>query len=1273
MDESSYWDTYHRSEGTRFFHKVGKESAVFAASINLLRDQLPQNSKLRQSYYAHTGGYKNPYSSKKYRSALMEEKEEFKKPGLPIAPSSYFYNRLLNYKLGLCYFIEQEFSKIIPQKQKNNEGKMRPIVYVENSYPCIMVHIRPMENPSDWYSHDGRSKAFQKLLMAYFIAFVNYNADQAGLPIETVSRSSFGQFLPSVAETIHSFRINIGIVPLSYAEVIVDSLVQLYRIFQTFNDKNSQLFSSEQRQKLGADAEYYNKKKQAEYSDRLKEHTEGSRKQKPRQPQPIQPKENIWEMLRTVGDSVGKWFLSEMFREQAGVELLSTLVLEELYNFNGITSETPILKVVKCFEISNKDTVTFQKNQLKELATHKKRSWNDKTIRPIHDDRFWDLIKAQCTALGGDETLYAPRGQVFGLYAYLEKLHGDFKRYYRVPAKKMHPENDDPGSSSEEEGPTPIPAKEQFFTKKITYSTGMIAIAFAYYAAKKYLYDKKGYRDFNVIQKYMYYETEYNLGPAIDIGLKESKQSPNEILFFDLNYCNAKNEANKHSGNELLKYNLRCEPTVIILDYTSATTLQINQALEIIARKEGNPIELILLISSGLKNENGGCDDNPYGTLRIFTRTKEDLNEVYKCLIDAGSKRNKHLLNGGHYLLPIAHDIRRAYKQSGFVPTNKNLLAIGFYKQAIAEKDSGKFLEALNNFKIAAERSYEPAFEEIYKILQGVKLDPAYRNEFLIFLIRQKNKRMSIAKAYLELLNDDLSHPASLYVLGRDHFDHGRAAAADKCFKDAAELKYPPAYLWLYFLIKFNYVAHNIREKSNWETLSAQEIDWFQKAARTGQAEAQANLALCYQHGLGVDKNQQEAFRLWTLAANQNHAYAQWNLGICYEHGLGVDKKGKKAVQWYTAAAEQGYADAQFNLGVCYANGTGVAKDEQKAVEWCTAAAEQGNADGQFNLGMRYANGTGVAKDEQKAVQWYTAAAEQGNAGAQFNLGVCYADGTGVAKDEQKAVQWYTAAAEQGDADGQFNLGVRYANGTGVAKDEQKAVQWYTAAAEQGHAGAQSKLKQITKYLKEFNQKHQIEPKLSFLEKQEKEIILLKASAEQGKADAQYMLGNCYKYGFSGVVKDGQKAMQWYHLAAEQGHADAQFKLGDCYKNGFSGVVEDEQKAMQWYHLAAEQGHADAQCKLGICYTHGSSGVVKDEQKAIQWYHLAAEQRHAYAQYKLALWYEYGGTGIEKNLQEAARLYGLAAAQGAEIAKNRLDELIKKMQKLNFSPAPPRS
>jgi len=62
-------------------------------------------------------------------------------------------------------------------------------------------------------------------------------------------------------------------------------------------------------------------------------------------------------------------------------------------------------------------------------------------------------------------------------------------------------------------------------------------------------------------------------------------------------------------------------------------------------------------------------------------------------------------------------------------------------------------------------------------------------------------------------------------------------------------------------------------------------------------------------------------------------------------------------------------------------------------------------------------------------------------------------------------------------------------------------------------------------------------------------------------------------------AQDYTKAAQWYRNAAEQGLAEAQYILGAMYANG-QGVSRDDKEAEKWYHKAAEQGLAEAQQAL---------------------------------------------------------------------------------------------
>jgi TPR repeat protein len=106
------------------------------------------------------------------------------------------------------------------------------------------------------------------------------------------------------------------------------------------------------------------------------------------------------------------------------------------------------------------------------------------------------------------------------------------------------------------------------------------------------------------------------------------------------------------------------------------------------------------------------------------------------------------------------------------------------------------------------------------------------------------------------------------------------------------------------------------------------------------------------------------AYKEFLAAAKEGHADSQFNVALMYEKGIGVGKDEKKAVVWYGKSALQGNAAAQFNLGVLYENGRGTKVDFAKAHEWYRKASVQGDALAIGNLGMLYVRGQGVKENK---------------------------------------------------------------------------------------------------------------------------------------------------------------------------------------------------------------------------------------------------------------------------------------------------------------------
>ena len=106
------------------------------------------------------------------------------------------------------------------------------------------------------------------------------------------------------------------------------------------------------------------------------------------------------------------------------------------------------------------------------------------------------------------------------------------------------------------------------------------------------------------------------------------------------------------------------------------------------------------------------------------------------------------------------------------------------------------------------------------------------------------------------------------------------------------------------------------------------------------------------------------AYKEFLAAAKEGHADSQFNVALMYEQGIGVGKDEQEAVVWYGKAASQGKCGRAIQSGVLYENGRGTKVDFAKANEWYRKASLQGDALAIGNLGMLYMRGQGAKENK---------------------------------------------------------------------------------------------------------------------------------------------------------------------------------------------------------------------------------------------------------------------------------------------------------------------
>ncbi len=232
----------------------------------------------------------------------------------------------------------------------------------------------------------------------------------------------------------------------------------------------------------------------------------------------------------------------------------------------------------------------------------------------------------------------------------------------------------------------------------------------------------------------------------------------------------------------------------------------------------------------------------------------------------------------------------------------------------------------------------------------------------------------------------------------------------------------------------------------------AQAAYWYGEAAARNLRQARFALVRMQRAGTGADQAElvEDPIAVLESLARDGMTEAQYELAVSYDRGIDVTPNRATAAVWYERAAEGGHVAAQYSIGTLYDEGLGTAQDRERAHRWYLRAARAGHAQAMNNLGYLYERGLSGPPDRTMAVVWYRRAAEAGLAVAQNNLAACYYLGHGVARDYERAAHWYRAAAEQGDTAGQNGLALLLANGLGVERNLVRAAAWFSVAAGAG-------------------------------------------------------------------------------------------------------------------------------------------------------------------------------------------------------------------------------
>ncbi|WP_375759001.1 OTU domain-containing protein [Corallococcus exercitus] len=664
MEHAQYWDTYARSGKSR------ENEAYDAPGIS--------TAKKEMDHYAKTGTYKNVFAFSKNHQRLLEDKGASSKPLSPAQrlPDSFVHQRSLDYRKAACAYIIQQL------KLKGSTVTIN----ADNDYPCLLVLSPEGPTEAEFPGNKNAKKLeaslsqWTRLVMAFVVGITNHLAWRKGLPIELVMRSSFGHLGPSIADCIWSYRINVGIIPRAYMDVLVEAILKTEDIF---HDLKRDLATMEVDESFGELTDDYflnilfrrykkhypgiskaDLQEKYEAKGGVKAIAADLKKHNQTMPRRLNDAENLWDWLWGAGDGSGKTVLTQIVsRMMQNLESIGDNVWQALEADEDLTGVLAALPSRFKLNSTRDDAgITMETLELGELLVFEKIP-NAGKETPLNDEPFWNTIQLIMTCLGGlhEAQEVKKTRRVGGLYGMLEQLHVDF--IHREGSAQMPFSTDGYGSDSDEETDDVAPSG-RIYSKKVIVATGMRSIHLAHHCGRLWAANEQlDVTNIVVYANQMYYETEPALGSVpikLDVG-KFKKQQSLQMLFFDLNHCNNIQARDTDPDVQFEDYD------IVVLDHTSSTAGRVNTYLQ---RAFAPPrVQLVLLVTSGLKNEQGGGDMNHYGTLRIITRDKALREHLYAKVLEAE----------GDYMHPRqSHAIRKAYKRSGFVPTTRNFFKPGF-------------------------------------------------------------------------------------------------------------------------------------------------------------------------------------------------------------------------------------------------------------------------------------------------------------------------------------------------------------------------------------------------------------------------------------------------------------------------------------------------------------------------------------------------------------------------------------------------------------------
>ena len=165
------------------------------------------------------------------------------------------------------------------------------------------------------------------------------------------------------------------------------------------------------------------------------------------------------------------------------------------------------------------------------------------------------------------------------------------------------------------------------------------------------------------------------------------------------------------------------------------------------------------------------------------------------------------------------------------------------------------------------------------------------------------------------------------------------------------------------------------------------------------------------------NREYEKALPILRKSAELGSGEAQYNLGYFLQNGVGISRNENEAFEWYKKSSDNGFNDGHYAMMMAYANGSGTEANMEKAFEYALKCANNNDATCMWNIVNCYKQGLGITKDTSKMLNWAKKLSLLENpenlslsgniTSTRLSLAHMYRDGDSLEKNYYKSYLWF--------------------------------------------------------------------------------------------------------------------------------------------------------------------------------------------------------------------------------------------------------------------------